>query len=103
MKLPKMMLEKLDPAEVFRSLHIVDTTNVGLPTNYHILTPEQKAYVDEIVNICESKFQHQIAEYNDSLYDVEVAMLDKITEIQCDIDDLKYKTEELHDYEYTEE
>lgn len=65
--LPKMHLEKLDTAKIFNSLNIIDTTNVGLASNYYLLTPDQRAFVDELINLCESRFQQQIEEYNEDL------------------------------------
>lgn len=103
MKLPKMTLKKLDPAKVFNSLHIVDTTNAGLPSNYYSLSPDQRAYIDEVINICETHFQNQIEEFNSDLYDVETEMLEKINGFQCDIDDLKHKAEEFNELDFTEE
>lgn len=71
MKLPKMKLKKLDPAKVFNSLHIVDTTNAGLASSYYLLTTDQRAYVDELINICETYFQYQIDDFNEDLKDAE--------------------------------
>ena len=65
--LPKMELKKIDPAKVFNSLNVIDTTNAKLATNYYLLTPDQRAFVDELINICESEFQNQIEIYNEDL------------------------------------
>ena len=86
MKLPKMTLKKLDPAKVFNSLHIVDTTNAGLASSYYLLTTDQRAYVDELINICETYFQYQIDEFNEELEDAE----EELKEKQNNIDVEKY-------------
>ena len=69
--LPKMELKKLDPAKIFNSLHIVDTSNMNLLSNYYMLTTDQRAFVDELINICETEFQNQIENYNEDLESVE--------------------------------
>ena len=81
-KLPRMTLKKLDPAKVFNTLHIVDTSNMNLLSNYYMLTPDQRAFVDEIINICESKFQEQIDEYNEDLVDHEMELEDELNELE---------------------
>ena len=77
MKLPKMTLKKLDPAKVFNSLHIVDTTNAGLASSYYLLTTDQRAYVDELINICETYFQYQIDDFNEELEDAEEELIEE--------------------------
>ena len=96
MKLPKMTLKKLDPAKVFNSLHIVDTTNAGLPTSYYLLTPDQRAYIDELINICETYFQHQIDDLNEDLHDVETTMTEHINQLECAVDEIKYTINEIN-------
>lgn len=75
--LPKMELKKIDPAKVFNSLNVIDTTNAKLATNYYLLTPDQRAFVDELINICESEFQNQIENYNEDLEYVEQDLNDQ--------------------------
>ena len=75
--LPKMELKKIDPAKVFNSLNVIDTTNAKLATNYYLLTPDQRAFVDELINICESEFQNQIEIYNEDLEYVEQDLNDQ--------------------------
>lgn len=90
MKLPKMTIKKLDPAKVFNSLHIVDTTNAGLPSTYYLLTTDQRAYVDELINICETYFQYQIDDFNEELEEAE----EEIKEILQEKDADKYSVYE---------
>jgi DNA-binding PadR family transcriptional regulator len=90
MKLPKMTIKKLDPAKVFNSLHIVDTTNAGLPSTYYALTTDQRAYVDELINICETYFQYQIDDFNDELEEAE----EELKEEQSKKDSDKYSVYE---------
>ena len=84
MKLPKMTLKKLDPAKVFNSLQIVDTTNAGLASSYYLLTTDQRAYVDELINICETYFQHQIDDFNEDVEEAEEEIAETLQKKDAD-------------------
>lgn len=90
--MPRMILQKLDPTNVFNALHVVDTTNMGLPTNYYQLTPDQRAFIDEITNICENSFQEQIDDYNLDLVETEIEIDETISELESKVYD-KYEDE----------
>ena len=64
---PKIHLERLDPIKIYNFLRIADTNGVGYATNYYLLTPDQKMFVDALVKASEEVILQQIEIYNEEL------------------------------------
>ena len=64
---PKIQLESLDPIKIYNFLRIADMNGVGYATNYYLLTPDQKMFVDALVKASEEVILEQIEIYNEEL------------------------------------
>ena len=66
-QIPRFEAKKLDTAKIYDWLTIASVTNVNFPTNYYLLTQDQKEFVDLIVRCCEGFLNEQIENYNEDL------------------------------------
>ena len=65
--IPKMNLKFIDAAKTYNALHIADITSVDYPTNYYLLSPEQRTFVEALIAACEQSFQDKIDDYNEEI------------------------------------
>lgn len=65
--IPRMKLEKLDVAKLYNSLNIADTTPLNYPTNYYLLSREQRDFVEALFRVAEDSFKQNLNEHDEDL------------------------------------
>ena len=66
-ELPRMSLPTFNRKKVYDSLSTQDTDLVGFPTNYYLLSLDQRDFIDSIMLECEKSLNHHINDFNDDL------------------------------------
>ena len=81
---PRMKLKKLDVAKLYNALSIADTTPLNYPTNYYLLTREQKDFVEALFRVAEDSFKESLEEHEEDVLSFEEDLAETIRELKND-------------------
>jgi len=65
--IPRMKLKKPDVAKLYNNLSVSETAAINYPTNYHLLSSEQKELIDSLFRVYEEYVLDELGGYDDEL------------------------------------